>query len=405
MTLTIDCDLKDIFSVDTEGEYSVLHFKNPVNKLMIYDPGLYHTAICKSALCKIDKQDGRLYYRGIAVEKLLDTDYLDTAYFIIFGENEDRKNDFIQAVKKGFCLLEEQKAVMDALSLEIHPMDALSIAILSLGGIEKKYLNNMGDIVEKSGFLIAQVAIAVTYIFTRLKQKEWKEPHDYFSYSQMILRQMHAEGDLKREEKLGRILNTIMILHAEHGQNCSAATVRSVASARSSIYTAVTSGMSAFNGPIHGGASQFVSEMYEELLQSGLDVDTYVDRKIENKELLMGFGQRTYNRIPNCWDPRVEQMHRILTDESFDFPEIAPYRDAAIKLIERVSQDEFFKRRNLTPNPDLFNCIFYKLFGVPKEMNTCMLALGRIAGWIANYVEHREEGYSLTRPCDMTKEE
>ncbi len=160
--------------------------------------------------------------------------------------------------------------------------------------------------------------------------------------------------------------------------------------------------MAAFNGMIHGGASQFVSAMYEELLGSGLNVDAYVDKKIASKTLLMGFGQRTYNRILNCWDPRVEKMYAILTDESFDFPEIAAYREAAIKLIERVSNDEFFKKRNLTPNPDLFNCIFYKLFGAPREMNTCMLALGRIAGWIANFIEHSKDGYPLTRPCDMT---
>lgn len=215
---------------------------------------------------------------------------------------------------------------------------------------------------------------------------------------------MHSGNHPERLKKLGKILNTIMILHAEHGQNCSSATVRNIASSRGSIYTGVASGMAAFNGAIHGGASQFVSSMYEELLDKGLDIDLFVDKKIANKELLMGFGQRTYNRIENCWDPRVEEMHRILTDESFDFPEVSQYRDIALKLIDRVSHDPFYIQRNLTPNPDLFNCIFYKLFGVPKEMNTTMLALSRIVGWVANFVEHTLDNYPLTRPCDMMKE-
>lgn len=404
MTAIKDVNLDDLFSVGAEGEYTVLHLKEAVNKLMIYDPGLYHTAICKSALCKIDKSDGKLYYRGKSVETLLGSDFLDVAYFIIFGEEDERRAGFKKAVRDHFHLLKEQKDLMDVIPLETHPMDVLGMVVIGLGGIENAYLKNPQDIVEKAGFLIAQVAITVSYRYTKTQSYEWVEPQDDCSYSEKILYQMHAGKNQGRIHKLGKILNTIMILHAEHGQNCSAATVRSVASARSSIYTAVASGMAAFNGMIHGGASQFVSAMYEELLESGLDVDTYVDKKIESKTLLMGFGQRTYNRILNCWDPRVEKMYQILTDELFDFPEIARYRDAAIKLIERVSNDEFFKKRNLTPNPDLFNCIFYRLFGAPREMNTCMLALGRITGWIANYVEHSKDGYPLTRPCDMTKD-
>lgn len=404
MATATNIDLNEIFSVEKEGEYTVLHFKNAVNKLMIYDPGLYHTAHCKSALCKIDKEDGKLYYRGISVEKLLNEDFLDIAYFIIFGENEQRKGDFKKAVHNNFRLLDEQKAILDAIPLTTHPMDTLSIATIALGGIEHKYLKDPSDIFEKAGFLIAQVAITVAYRYTKMSHTDWKESRNNLTYSEKILSQMHGDKNQDRIKQLGQILNTIMILHAEHGQNCSAATVRNVASARSSIYTAVASGMAAFNGPIHGGASQLVSAMYEELLKGDLDVNSYVDEKIEQKSLLMGFGQRTYNRILNCWDPRVETMYRILTDKSFDFPEIAEYRNAAIKLIERVSQDDFFKKRNLTPNPDLFNCIFYKHFEVPREMNTSMLALGRISGWIANYVEHSSDAYHLTRPCDMTKD-
>lgn len=394
-------DLHEIFSVDTDGEYTLLHFKKPVNKLIIYDPGLYHTAICKSKLCKIDKRDGKLYYRGSNVEEKLDKDFLDIAYQIIFGEGEEKKLAFKEAVHRHFLLLPEQKRILDAVPFTCHPMDVLAMSITALGGIEKKYLKDPSDIVEKAAFLIAQVAVTVAYRYVKARGESWIHPAVGVSHAENILRQMHCGKNLDRLKKLGKILNTILILHAEHGQNCSAVAVRTIASARGSIYTGVAAGMSAFNGSIHGGASQFVSEMYEDLLSKDLDVDTYVNGKIARKELLMGFGQRTYNRIQNCWDPRVETMFRILSDPSFDFPEVENYRQAALKLINRVTKDSFYISKNLTPNPDLFNCIFYKLFGAPREMNTVMLALGRIAGWIANFVEHTQNKYPLTRPPDI----
>ncbi|MCH9610401.1 MAG: Citrate synthase 1 [Chlamydiales bacterium] len=388
--------MNDIFSIDQEGDYTLLRHKKPAQKLLVYDPGLYHTAICESHLCHIDTFDGKLYYRGEAVETKIEQDYLDVAYELIFGEVDEKKERFLAAAK--FELLDEQRALLDVIPRSTHPMDVLAMAVTNLGGLEHKYLADPADLAEKAGFLISQVAVTVAYRYAG----EYWEVDSSLPYAEQILRHMHR--DKKRVEELGRILNTIMILHAEHGQNCSAVTVRCVASARGSLYTGVASGMASFNGVIHGGASQFVSAMYEELIESGLDVDSYVNRKLEKRELLMGFGQRTYNRIEGCWDPRVETMHRILTDDSFDFPEVKAYRDAAIALIERVKEEPFFKERNLTPNPDLFNCIFYKLFEAPRQMNTTMLALGRIAGWIANFVEHTEKRYPLTRPGDISVE-
>lgn len=389
-------DLNELFSVGKEGDYTLLQFKKPINKVIIYDPGLYHTAICKSYLSKVDTSDGKLYYRGELAENKIGEDFLDVAGQIIFGEAKEKKARYKEAVENHFELLPEQKAVIDALPSTVHPMDVLSIATLSLSGLENKYMKDPLDGVEKAGFLTAQVAVTVSYYHTRLKGNPWLIPDKSLPHPDKILKQMHAKKDL------GHILNTILILHAEHGQNCSAATVRNIASSKGSIYAAVAAGMGAFNGKVHGGASQLVSEMYEEIIGSGLDVDTYIDRKKEKKELLMGFGQRTYNRIPNCWDPRVETMYRILVDPAFIHPEVEEYRKVAVKLINRVCNDEFFKAKNLTPNPDLFNCIFYKLFGASKEMNTTMLALGRIVGWVANFMEHVEHKYPLTRPCDIS---
>lgn len=399
-TNNVRIDLNDIFYTDRDGEHTILYYKQPNNKLIVYDPGLYHTAICKSSLCKIDKKDGKLYYRGISVEERLDNDFLDIAYEIVFVGTKDKKK-FKKEVESHFQLLPEQKTLLDAIPLSTHPMDTLSMSTIALSNLENKYLKDPTNIVEKVAFLIAQTAITISYRYCLATQRDWINLSPGLSHAERTLFQMHSGENPDRLKQLSKILNTIMVLHAEHGQNCSAATVRNVASARGSFYAAIASGMSAFNGAIHGGASQLVSTMYEELLKSDLDVNSYVDNKIRNKELLMGFGQRTYNRIKDCWDPRVEKMYSILTDSSFDFPEVEGYKNAAIKLIQRVVNDDFYKGKNLTPNPDLFNCIFYKLFGVPKEMNTVMLALGRVVGWAANYIEHQSHKYPLTRPCDI----
>lgn len=398
-----EIDLEEIFSVEKDGEDTILHFRNNPSNLIIYDPGLYHTAICKSSISKVDKRDGMLYYRGVkAIDKLC-LDFLDVAYEVIFGNDDNKKrNQFKEAVHLHFKLLPEQKNLIDNISPSIHPMDMLGMATIALGGIENKYMDDSSDLIEKAGFIIAQVAISVCYYYTKLQNKSWTNSSRELDYAHRIMQQMHGNDNPKKVEALSKVLNTIMILHCEHGQNCSAATVRNVASSRGGIYPAVASGMAAFNGSIHGGASQYVSAMYEEILNGHQDVNSYVDEKVSRKELLMGFGQRTYNRIKNCWDPRVKTMFNILTDKSFDYPEVQKYKDVAIKLTDRVTNDPFFQARNLTPNPDLFNCIFFKLFGVPSEMNTVMLGLGRIVGWVANYIEHTQERYPLTRPCDLS---
>lgn len=397
-------DLNEMFTITSAGVFTVLEYKDPKNKFVIYDPGLAHTATCKTELCSIDKVDGKLYYRGVSAVERSKDDFLDVAFDIIFHGTDEERSAFKGLVLEHFQLYEEQKNLLDAIPFSTHPMAVLSIAITALSGIESKYLNDPKNPLEVAAFLIAQVGITVSYRYTKMQNTKWIEANTTVPYSEMVLNQMHSGSNPKRLHKLGKILNKILILHAEHGQNCSAVTVRDIASARGSIYAGVAGGMSAFNGTLHGGASQFVSAMYEELLESGLDVDSYVQKKLTSGEVLMGFGQRTYNRIPGCWDPRVETMYATLMDPEFDFPEIEDYKKAAIALIERVVEDPFFKKRNLTPNPDLFNCIFYKLFGVPREMNTVMLGLGRISGWVANFMEHVRHGYPLSRPCDLDLE-
>lgn len=403
MSTQVHLDLDDFFDCHQDGPYMILEFKNRNSKLIIYDPGLHHTAHCKSDLCTIDKTTGKLYYRNIPVEEKLDNDYLDIAFDLIFAGSEKERDFFKQKVAEHLTLRSELKAVLDAIPFQCHPMDTLAMAMLSLGSIETKYLKNHEDFLEKAAWIVASVAITVSYRYVLTHGKKWEERPLNGSYAAHVLHLMHPDQNASWINQRACILQTILILHAEHGQNCSAVAVRTVTSAQSSIYGAVASGMSAFNGMIHGGASELVSQMYEDFSTTELDIDTYVKDKIATQKLLMGFGQRTYNKIEGVWDPRCLKMYEILKSENFNFPEVENYKKIAINLINRVIDDPFFKKRNLTPNPDLFNCIFYKLFGVPKEMNTCMLGLGRIAGWIANFREHQKDRYPLTRPFDLER--
>lgn len=403
MLLDQKLDLNEIFTVHDYTTFHVLEMKKNHNSIVIYDPGLYHVSTCKSALSSVDKEDGQLYYRGIKATEKLHLDFLDVAFDIIFSTTESDREHFKNCVSKHFKLYSEQKALLDVIPLQTPPMDVLSIATTALSGLEKKYLADSNDMLEKAAFILASVGITVSYRYTKMQNTPWIDPILSNCYAEQILFQMHSGQSPDKIKKLGKILNTIMILHAEHGQNCSATTVRCIASARGSIYPAIAGAMSAFNGTIHGGASQLVSEMYEEIAEKNLNIDDYINRKVQNKELLMGIGQRTYNRIKNCWDPRVEKMFQILKDPEFNFPEIQNHTNIALKIIDRIIKDPYFQAKNLTPNPDLFNCIFFKLFGAVKTMNTSMLALGRIAGWIANFHEHTCDKLPLTRPCDLSK--
>jgi citrate synthase len=399
--------LSEVFnlSTDSDGNRDVLAFKERKNKIILFDPGLYNVALNKSNISKVNQTNGKLSYRNIFIENLVNEDFLDVAYLLMFAEPTDANHliSFKNSVHAHFKLYLEMKAVLDALPITMLPMDFLAAGILTLSGIEKNYIQSVNDHLERSAFILAQTSVIAIYYHNRYNNEPWVEvnstPLENFAYR--IIRGMNKNASQERLSKLSSILNTILIIHAEHGQNCSTATVRNIASARSSIYSALSSGIAAFKGNLHGGASQQVSEMYDYIIDNNIDFNEYINQKIQQKQPIMGFGQRTYNRISNCWDPRVEIMMKIVESKGFNFPEVERYRSLAFDMIKKVTTEEYFINRNLTPNPDLFNCIFYKLFGVHNSMNPLMITLGRVAGWMANFYEHINDQYYLTRPCDL----
>jgi len=283
------------FNIIEDPDYIVLEPKKNIKNLLILDPGLFHIATCRSGISKIDGENGRLYYRGISIEKLVDNqDFIDVAFYII-GENisdAQSKDKFNANVRKYFCLSPELKAVLDSIPAGIHPMSFAAIGITTLSSVESKYLENQDDLKEKAKFIIAQMAVIAAYYYLKLHNKEWiKEDADQ-SIAYNFLNQLFHDQIKYDLPVMSKIFNKVLILHAEHDQNCSTATVRAIASAGGDIYSAVAAGIAAFKGNLHGGASQNVAEMYEEFLLHNLDVNDYVNEKLKNKQRLMGFGHR-----------------------------------------------------------------------------------------------------------------
>lgn len=402
----IDMKISEVFDVQENMGRKVLIPKNEPRDYFIFDKGLRRTAICKSKICHVDMRNGKFFIRGVETILSKDVDFIDFAFHIIFGSNRhsDSFLAFKYSVKKFFRVFPETKLLASAVPVGIHPMDNLSIGILSLSVLAKKYLGESPSREELAGFIISQTSIIAGVQFRVLSENTVNGAvidYDNANFTEKLIRLFHPQKDNKKIEQLAKILNTILILHCEHGMNCSAVSVRNVASAGSNIFSSISAGIAAFKGNLHGGASQKVSEMYDEIISLKISAEKYVTQKIENGIPIMGFGQRTYNQIKGCWDPRVLTMKNMLDSDEYDYSSVETYRILCHDLIQISLSNEFFVKRNLTPNPDLFNCIFYKIFEVPNSMNSVMISLGRVDGWIANYFEHQDKKYPIMRPCDF----
>lgn len=385
-------EIKDLFQINTDAAQTVLTPCFKKKNILILDEGLVHTALCKSDISKIDGRQGQLLYRGRPIETLLNTNFMHVAHDLIMplSEQSESKENFAQDVLHYFFLADELKVALDALPASMHSMHFLSAGISTVSALEKRYLREV-SLLEQMKFLIAQVSVVAVYYLLRQTGRAWKQHVSASSLSGHIVSQLTEADDVK---VLTQVFNTILLLHAEHGQNCSTMTARNVASARGDVYAAVTAGIAGFSGQLHGGASQCVGEMYEHILARGISANTFVDEKIYNKERIMGFGHRVYS----CWDPRAKVMFNLLNSDSAMFESVQSYRAIGLDLVKRVAEDPFFVQRGICPNPDLFNGLFYRLLGASSKMNGVMLCMSRVVGWIAHYYEHFSTYQPIIRP-------
>lgn len=368
-----------------------------------FDNGFVNTSACKSAITYIDGDAGILRYRGYPIDQLAEkSTFIEVSYLLIYGElpTSDQLADFTKRIQLHTMLHEDLKRFFDGFPRNAHPMPVLSSAVNALSAYYPDSLDpgDNEDVELSTIRLLAKLPTIAAYAYKKSVGQPFLYPDNSMSLVENFLRMtfgLPAEP-YHADPEVVRALDMLLILHADHEQNCSTSTVRLVGSSQANLFTSISGGINALWGPLHGGANQAVLEMLEQIRQSGDDVGEFV-RKVKNREegvKLMGFGHRVYKN----YDPRAqivkEQADKILAKLGGD-----PLLDIAKQLEEAALTDDYFIERKLYPNVDFYTGLIYRALGFPVRMFTVLFALGRLPGWIAHWREMHDEGDSkIGRP-------
>ncbi|WP_102510404.1 citrate synthase [Sanguibacter massiliensis] len=356
------------------------------------DPGFTNTASCESGITYIDGGEGILRYRGYPIDQLAENStFLEVAYLLIHGElpSVAELEAFVTRVNRHTLVHEDFRTFMGTFPRNAHPMAVMASAINALSTFYPESLDPFDDetVELASVLLLAKTRTITSYVHRRSIGEPLLYPDYSRGYVDDFLRMSFAQPYMPYEADpiVVDALDTLLILHADHEQNCSTSTVRMVGSAHANLYASVAAGINALSGPLHGGANEAVLSMLTELKKSGDDVDTYMTR-VKNKEAgvrLMGFGHRVYKN----YDPRaaiVKKKAYAVLDALGARDELL---DIALRLEEIALSDEYFIERKLYPNVDFYTGLIYKAMGFSPAMFTPLFALGRMPGWIAQWRE------------------
>jgi citrate synthase len=368
------------------------------------DTGYKNTGATKSKITFLDGEEGILRYRGYPIEQLADhATFLEVAYLLIYGElpTQAQLDAFKTSIQKHTLVHEDMKQFFEAYPAKAHPMGVLSSMICSLSTFYPESLDPNRSPEAKDltiHRLLAKLPTLAAWSYKNATRHPFMYPRNEFDYCKNFLYMMFAmpTEDYNVDPVVVNALNKLLILHADHEQNCSTSTVRIVGSSQANLYATISAGISALWGPLHGGANQEVIEMLEQIHQDGGDVDKWV-AKAKDKEdsfRLMGFGHRVYKNF----DPRAKINKKACDDILSKLGINDPMLEIAKKLEKVALEDEYFKARNLYPNVDFYSGIIYKALGIPTEMFTVMFALGRLPGWIAQWKEMTENKEPIGRP-------
>ncbi len=385
-TLTLDGTSYDLpVVVGSEGEVGIDASKlRAQSKAIMLDPGYGNTGSCTSAITFINGEEGVLRYRGYPIEDLAENaTFEEVMYLLIWGElpSEDQLATFNAKLAEHSSVPDGVRSLLDAMPDDIHPMAATAAATMTLSGYYPWEDDRDEDIIR----LIAKFKAVVSYVHLRKLGKEYVAPSADKTYVQDFVSMMFG----KEDASLVDAINKLLILHADHEQNCSASTVRMVGSAHTNLYASISAGISALWGPLHGGANQAVIEMLEKIEEDGGDVEKYVGlaKDKDSDFRLMGFGHRVYKNF----DPRAKIIKKA-ADEVLDALGVDdPALDIAKTLEKAALEDEYFVARRLYPNVDFYSGIIYRALGIPTDMFTVMFAIGRLPGWIAQWKEWRDD--------------
>jgi citrate synthase len=372
--------------------------------LVTLDNGFANTASCRSAITYIDGDVGILRYRGYPIEQLAKgSTFLEVSYLLIYGElpSASELETFTDRIRRHTLLHEDLKNFFSGFPRDAHPMPVLSSAVSALSTFYQDSLNPFDhDQVELSTIrLLAKLPTIAAYAY----KKSIGQPFLYPDNSQGLVENFLAmtfglpAEPYVPDPALVKALDLLFILHADHEQNCSTATVRVVGSGQANLFASVSAGIHALSGPLHGGANQAVLEMLDAIRVDGGNVDTFVKR-VKNKEQgvkLMGFGHRVYKN----YDPRAAIIKQTADEILGQLGVDDPLLDIAVQLEQVALSDEYFIERKLYPNVDFYTGLIYKAMGFPTRMFTVLFALGRLPGWIAQWREMMEDKETkISRP-------
>jgi citrate synthase len=356
------------------------------------DHGFVNTAACSSAITYIDGDKGILRYRGYPIEQLAEySSYLEVAYLLIYGylPTIDELGDFKARIKRHTMLHEELRLFFDGFPRDAHPMPVLSSAVSALSTFYQDSLDPFDpEQVEISTVrLLAKLPTLAAYAYKKSVGQPFIYPDNSLGFIDNFLRMTFAvpAEEYVVDPVVSKTLNMLLLLHADHEQNCSTSTVRLVGSSHANLFASVSAGINALFGPLHGGANQAVLEMLESIHASGGGVNTFI-RQVKDRQdgvKLMGFGHRVYKN----YDPRAAIVKKAAYDVFAALDVKDPLLDIALRLEEVALADDFFVSRRLYPNVDFYTGLIYKAMGFPTRMFTVLFALGRLPGWIAQWRE------------------
>ncbi len=368
------------------------------------DRGFKNTGSCTSAITFLDGEKGILRYRGYPIEQLAENaSFLEVTYLILKGElpNAEQLASFEERIDSHTLVHEDMKRFFEAYPAKAHPMGILASMICSMSTFypESQDPNRSDEAFELSIIrLIAKLPTLAAMVYKNTVRHPFMYPKNDLGYVEnfMYMTWGMPTEDYQPDPVIAAALNKLLILHADHEQNCSASTVRIVGSSQANVYASISAGISALWGPLHGGANQAVIEMLEMIQADGGGLDKWINKAKDKEDpfRLMGFGHRVYKNF----DPRATIIKKACDDILEKLGVTDPTLAIAKQLEEVALNDEYFKSRGLYPNVDFYSGIIYKAIGIPTEMFTVMFALGRLPGWIAQWKEMLDKGDPIGRP-------
>lgn len=396
-------DLPVITGTENEKAVDIAKLRD-LSGYITLDTGYKNTGATKSAITFLDGELGVLRYRGYSIEQLAEkSTFMEVTFLLIYGElpTEKQSADFQNEISRHTLVHEDMKKFFDGFPSQSHPMGQLGSLVCSLAAFYPESLEGNQSEEEINTTIIkmlAKMSTIVSWIYKKSLGNPIVYPQNKYDYVSNFL---HMTFGQRTEEYtvdpvLVDVMNKLLILHADHEQNCSTSTVRIVGSSECNLYASISAGISALWGPLHGGANQAVIEMLEQIKNDGGDTQKWIAKAKDKNDpfRLMGFGHRVYKNF----DPRAKIIKKACDDVLEKLGVNDPILEIAKQLEEVALKDEYFVQRKLYPNVDFYSGIIYRALGFPTDMFTVLFALGRLPGWIAQWKEMKANKEPIGRP-------